>query len=201
MKRCINCGQTLDNSVKFCPACGAQQGEYDRPQNGPVYAEQGYGGPGQPYAPPQQPYVEQQPYPPAPQYEPQQQYYGQNPYEPAPPYYPPVAPDNGKATAALVFGILSMAGIFFPVIPLSNFVMPLLAVIFGIIGRKECEEGHPKRSSATAGMVLGIIKLLIVVVFIILLITAFSTVVALLSNYPFMEEILDALEEVFGDLF
>lgn len=207
MKRCIYCGQELGDSVKFCHACGAQQENRIPAQNAPVFNE-----PQQPYAAPQQPYVApqqapypqqqyQQPYPPAQPYEAQQPY-GQEPYyDPAPPYYPPVAPTNGKATASLVLGILSIVGIVLPIIPLSNFVMPLLAVIFGIIGRKECEVGHPKRGSATAGLVLGIIKLLLVLLFIVLLITAFGTITALLSDYPFMEEIFDAIEEVFDDLF
>ncbi|WP_147802637.1 DUF4190 domain-containing protein [Alkalicoccus halolimnae] len=62
---------------------------------------------------------------------------------------------NGLATASLVLGIV---GLVIGLIPfLGWFLFPawILAIIFGIIGRKQ----NYKRGSATVGMVLGIVTL------------------------------------------
>jgi uncharacterized membrane protein len=61
---------------------------------------------------------------------------------------------NGKSTAALVFGILSLplAVLFFPI----GFLMGLVAVILGVMGRRETAGSNGR---ATAGLVLGIVGL------------------------------------------
>lgn len=66
-------------------------------------------------------------------------------------------PQNGMGTAALVLGIIGLVGC-------GGFtiILPLLATIFGAIGRKKADQGLANnRGQATAGLVMGIIGLVI----------------------------------------
>jgi len=71
--------------------------------------------------------------------------------------------ENGQAIAALVCGILSFVS------PLGIVTAPL-AVFFGIAGRRRAREGAPYGSLATAGLVLGAVGLVLVVLFFLLLV-------------------------------
>jgi hypothetical protein len=118
---------------------------------------------GQPQ-PPTDPQTPQYPTPqyPTPQYPTQQ--YPANPYGATPPYppgYPQfpvyVRPDLPKATAALVVGIVSVAGLFTCVLPI---LAAPVAWILGVQARREIRNAPQQwggDSKATAGMVLGII--------------------------------------------
>ena len=67
------------------------------------------------------------------------------------------APSNnsqGFSIAALVCGILGIIGSFIPVVCYFTFVLAILGVIFGVVGRKRAGD---KSGLATAGLVLGII--------------------------------------------
>lgn len=68
-----------------------------------------------------------------------------------------VSSNNGKnlSIAALVCGILGIVGVFIPVVVYFTPVLAILAVIFGVMGRKRLG----KSGLATAGLVLGIIAL------------------------------------------
>lgn len=63
---------------------------------------------------------------------------------------------NRFATAALVLGIISIIAWF---IPLAGYPITILAIVFGVKGRVSAKKGM-----ATAGMVLGIIFLVITVI-------------------------------------
>ena len=68
---------------------------------------------------------------------------------------PSSAAQNGMGTAALVLGILGLVfcGGF-------TIILPLLATVFGAIGRKKADQGLANnKGSATAGLVMGIIGL------------------------------------------
>jgi len=70
---------------------------------------------------------------------------------------PSSAQQNGMGTAALVLGILGLVacGGF-------TIILPLLATVFGAIGRKKADQGLANnKGSATAGLVMGIIGLAI----------------------------------------
>lgn len=69
----------------------------------------------------------------------------------------PIAPQNGMGVAALVLGIVGL------VFCLGySIILPLLAVIFGAIGRKKADQGLANnKGMATAGFVMGIIGLAI----------------------------------------
>lgn len=62
---------------------------------------------------------------------------------------------NGFAIAALVIGIISL--LFNPL-----FIGSILAIVFGVIGRKRATQ----RGMATAGIVLGVVSAVILIVFI-----------------------------------
>jgi hypothetical protein len=63
---------------------------------------------------------------------------------------------NGLATASLVLGIVGLVIGLIPFLGWFMFPVWILAIVFGIIGRKQSF----KRTSATVGMILGIITLI-----------------------------------------
>jgi hypothetical protein len=112
----------------------------------PEFAPPGYGG-GYSPVPEPSPYAAQQP-PPYPGYPPPYQYGA----PPPPPYHGYAQPraGNGKAIAALVFGILS---IFFFWLSLLDIVFVILALVFGVLGLSESRRHGSGRSMAIAGLV------------------------------------------------
>lgn len=107
------------------------------------------------YQPPPPGYGNQPPnwgsaYPPPPQYPPPGYGY-------PPPQFAPQAPKHGQATPAMIFGIVSLAGLFACVLPI------LLAPVAWILGAKAVKEidANPTafsgRSEANAGKIMGII--------------------------------------------
>jgi hypothetical protein len=112
------------------------------------------------HQPPQPGYGQQPPnwgsaYPPPPHYPPG---YG-SPY----PQFAPQPPKHGQATLAMVFGIVSLAGLFACVVPI------LLAPVAWILGAKAVKEidanpaAHSGRSEANAGKIMGIIGTVLLV--------------------------------------
>lgn len=98
----------------------------------------------------------------------------QAPTAPAPPppgAYAVAPPANGMATAALVLGILSLC--FFWAFGFGV-VLGVLAVIFGMVGRKKAATlpGQFASGRATAGLVTGIIGTVVGVAFFALVIAA-----------------------------
>jgi hypothetical protein len=77
-----------------------------------------------------------------------------------PPPYPPDVPamarrpGNGMAVAALVLGIVSLA--LFCIVYVS-LPCAVLAIIFGVIGRRKAREGATGGGMATAGLACGVI--------------------------------------------
>jgi hypothetical protein len=152
---------------------------FDKPAAEPPFDPYRFGAPEHPvppeYAPPgyRPPPPSQQPPPQQPPPPQQQPYYtpypGQPPYPgsgyqyPPPPYgqYPALRAGNGKATAALVLGIVSIVFCWtsvFDVVPV------VLAIVFGILGRNEAKRGATGRGLATAGLVCGVIGAILAVV-------------------------------------
>ncbi|MFD7324602.1 DUF4190 domain-containing protein [Streptomyces sp. NPDC059875] len=73
------------------------------------------------------------------------------------------APANGMGTAAMVIGIVAVVG--FCLYGLGV-VLGILALVFGIIGRKKVQRGEANNGGmATAGIVLGAIGILVSAVF------------------------------------
>ncbi|BDZ64024.1 hypothetical protein [Agromyces mangrovi Wang et al. 2018] len=84
---------------------------------------------------------------------------------------PPGPSTNGIAVAALVLGVVALATGVWTVIPvigivtaLAAFLPALLAVILGAVGRHRAAQlGGTGRGRATAGLVLGIVTLAVIV--------------------------------------
>ena len=130
------------------------QSAYPQPDAGQPYS-------GQPY--PQQPYSGQ-PYPPTPGH----------PGMPQFPVY--VLPDHPKATSALIVGIIAVAGTFLCGLPV---LASPVAWVLGAQARREIRNAPHQwggESKATAGMVLGIIGtvLLVLAVLVIALIVVLA---------------------------
>jgi hypothetical protein len=79
---------------------------------------------------------------------------------PPPPPPPAVAPvgGNGIAIAALVLGIIAIPLVCFWYISLP---CAILAIIFGVVGRGAAKKGAPRGGMATAGLVCGLIAILL----------------------------------------
>ena len=157
----------------------------------PEYAPPGYKPPPPTALPPPDPasvYPPQFPahYPPPgyPSGYPPQYPYGQQPggypppgYPPLPPQYnaqyPPPGNSNGRATASLVLGIVSIVLCFatiFDIIPIA------LAITFGVIGRRNAER-DPRvggKSAATAGIVCASVGAVLAIVLLVILTRAAS---------------------------
>lgn len=132
-----------------------------QPYGSPAYGEQPYGGSGE-----QKPYGEQQPAP----YQQPQQAYGQQPYASgyqAPGYQPygyaAQAPNHPSANTALVLGLIALVGGFVCALPL---VCGPFAWSTGSRAMKEIDanpELYSGRGSAQAGMILGIIATVLLI--------------------------------------
>jgi len=92
--------------------------------------------------------------------------YGYPPASPYPSYGQPgwgQQPSNGMGTAAMVLGIIAVAG--FCMYGLGV-VLGILALIFGVIGLKKANRGEAtNRGMAIAGIVLGAVGTLVSAVF------------------------------------
>jgi hypothetical protein len=84
---------------------------------------------------------------------------------------------NGIATASLVFGIVGLILGLAPFVGWLTFPLWILAIIFGMIGRRK----YNGRSAATAGLVIGLITIIYKVGFLILLSSAAQ---AIQNNIP-----------------
>lgn len=83
-----------------------------------------------------------------------------------PPYYATPRPRNSMGTAALVLGIIG--AVLFWTISIA-IILGILAIIFGGVGLNRARQGvATNRGSALAGLVLGIVALLVPFLFIIL---------------------------------
>jgi len=121
---------------------------------------------------PQQPYTPPPPPPPPPAQGYTQQQSG---YNPTPPIYPnqpntfvshPPAsyPGKGMVTASLVLGIVSLTiGAMYGI----GFITAIIGLILGIIGKRKAIEVGAPTGTATAGIVLSIIALILSILIIV----------------------------------
>nr|PZN34716.1 MAG: hypothetical protein DIU80_02420 [Chloroflexota bacterium] len=144
--KCGNCGEELPAGAMFCPNCGTRTSPSTPPSAPTTYVGPE---PGQPAAPP--PLV----MPPTPErtQEPAQ------PYAPPAYYAPPQPPTSNTAIVSLVFGILTWT-----VLPLISAV---IAVIAGHMARNEIRRSEGKLGGdglAIAGMIMGYVQLVLVII-------------------------------------
>lgn len=160
---CPKCGTEITEG-KFCPSCGTPVEQTQQPSYEPAsYEPPAYEAPSYDPASP-----DQQTYDPATNQQPaqtdfnagnyQQPNYQQTPYQ-QPPYpgngYQPVPeqPQHGMAVASLVMGILG-------VICCGSGLFSILAIVFSSIAKK----GGNQEKITSAGMILGIIGLVMCVI-------------------------------------
>lgn len=85
----------------------------------------------------------------------------------------PVAPrGNGWGVTALVLGIVAVVFSFIPVMGVVAFVLGPLAVVFGIIG---ATRKFAKKGAAIAGLVLGVVSIVIAAIWMAVLSAAVSS--------------------------
>ncbi|MEU9170028.1 DUF4190 domain-containing protein [Streptomyces sp. NPDC048420] len=69
---------------------------------------------------------------------------------------PPMAPQNGMGTAAMVLGIISC--VMFCLYGVLSLVLGIIAIVLGVKGRKKAERGEAtNHGQAQAGFIMGII--------------------------------------------
>jgi hypothetical protein len=97
---------------------------------------------------------------------------------------------NGVAIAALVCGILALVISWIPGINLASFVLGIAAVICGILGIRNARiPGLRGRGMAIAGLVTGLLALVVTVLI-------YVGLAALFSDPAVQQQIEDALEEL-----
>ena len=156
-------------------------GEQPNPGLPPPPGQSPYGQPMPQYAPP--PYGQAPPP------------YGQPPYGAPPPYGQPpygaypVAMRNGLGTAALVLGIIGVVAGATIVLFWLAFILGLLALIFGIVGRGRAKRGEANNGGkATWGFGLGIAALVLSVVGLVVVLTVFRNAVHCVQQSQTQEE-------------
>ncbi|KUN96137.1 DUF4190 domain-containing protein [Streptomyces caeruleatus] len=88
----------------------------------------------------------------------------------------PMQPQNGMGVAALVLGILSCC--LFCLYGVVSIVLGILAVIFGVQGRRKAERGEANnRGQAQAGLITGIIGIVLGVLMIVLFIIGITAAI------------------------
>ena len=91
---------------------------------------------------------------------------------PPAPYNPPVAPSNGLAITAMIFGIVGAAVGFWAIIPLTGyfsaavaFPLSVVAVICGHLGRARSKRlSGVGRRQALSGIILGYAAIAVMVI-------------------------------------
>ena len=149
-------------------------------------------GPPPPYDPPSSSQPVGQPYGSQPFPGQERQYGGQvgeQPYG-----TPPTgAKRNGLGVAALVLGVLAVLTCFTVVV---GFVLGLLAIVFGVIGRGRAKRGEADNGGvATAGLVLGAIGLVLSIA----IGVALGSAVGNLIDSPEGKQLQDCLAQAGGD--
>lgn len=86
----------------------------------------------------------------------------------APPY---AAKGNGMAVAGFVTGLLGLILSLIPILFYAGIVLALVGIVLGAIGRSRAKEpGVPHRGLATAGLVLGIVGVIVFLTWIALIV-------------------------------
>lgn len=86
--------------------------------------------------------------------------YPPSPGQPYPPPMPPPQPaNNGYAITGMVLGIVSLPALCVPVV---NFVMGPLAIVFSVLGMRRSAVVGRGKGMAISGLVLGIISTVLI---------------------------------------
>jgi len=112
----------------------------------------------------------------------------------------PPAPSNAGQTmgiAALVLGIIAAPLAFIPCTAVFAWVPAGLAIIFGAVGLSQAKKGGGKTGLPIAGLVIGVISLIIVICWMVLFAEAVSEVSDVLKqDSTFMQGLDSAFQEM-----
>ena len=76
---------------------------------------------------------------------------------------------SGASLASLILGVLGLVGGFIPIVRYFTLICAILAIVFGVSGKKQSRAVYGTASGmATAGVVLGIISIALTVLLIII---------------------------------
>lgn len=97
----------------------------------------------------------------------QSPYPGQQPQQPLEPQQQPVAPQqpgiSGMAVAALVLGVVGVTTSFVPIVNNAAFFLGIIGLVLAIVGLVGINKGKKRgRGIAVAGLVLGIVTIVVV---------------------------------------
>ena len=140
MKTCTNCGVMAPEEATSCPSCGLPFVESKASQQQPDQSQNNF------------------------QHHETTQTNSQQPVQPV-----NIQSEPGTNVSAILSLILGIAGIVFIIVApfLANFpaliglIVSIIAVVFGVKARNEIQPGCPGRGMATAGLVCGIIGIVI----------------------------------------
>lgn len=112
----------------------------------------------------------------------------------------PAAPSNAGQTmgiVALVLGIIAAPLAFIPCTTVFAWVPAGLAIIFGAVGLSQAKKGNGKTGLPIAGLVIGIISLIIVICWVVIFAEAVSEVSDVLQqDSTFMQGLDSAFQEM-----
>jgi len=97
---------------------------------------------------------------------------------------------NGIAVAAMVCGIIALLITWMPFIVVAGFVLAVLAVVFGIKGHRRSRETQKGAGPAIAGIVTGLIALLLSIVGIVLSVVLVREVIDFTEPGPVTAEVV-----------
>lgn len=107
----------------------------------------------------------------------------------------PAQPQNGMGIAAMVLGILSCC--LFCLYGVVSVVLGILAVVFGIKGRKRAEQGlADNHGQAQAGLITGIIGIILGVAVLVLLAIGITAAINMDDEYDSDSDSYGALHSV-----
>jgi Domain of unknown function (DUF4190) len=97
--------------------------------------------------------------------------------EPVPPEQtgalPYAAKGNGMAVASFVTGLLGLVLSIIPILFYAGIVLDVVGIVLGAIGRSRAKEpGVPHRGLATAGLVMGVVGIIVFITWIALIVVA-----------------------------
>jgi hypothetical protein len=88
---------------------------------------------------------------------------------------PEAARGNSMAIAGFVTGLLGLILSIIPILFYAGIVLDVVGIVLGAIGRSRAKEpGVPHRGLATAGLVMGIVGLIVFITWIALIVVAVS---------------------------
>ena len=100
-------------------------------------------------------------------------------------------PSNGIAVAAMVCGIIAALIAWIPLLVIGGLILAILAVVFGIQGLKRARTSERGRGFAIAGLVTGVVGLLLSVVGIWFTVVVWREVMAFVEPGPVSTELVE----------